>query len=602
MNWLVTAVAIPILTGLVCFLFPRRARVLPEGVAVLSALASLGTVSWIFLQKPLEWSFSGTCMLRVDALSGFVLLAVGLFGFLISLFSLPYMHTHSDINRYYGCLLLSLGSTNGVLLSDHWILLLVFWGFLGILLYLLILMGGVSAAQPAKKTLILVGGSDVFMLLGIAILTVLCSSYQIHSGTTIALNGVWTYVAFFSLIIAAFAKAGAMPLHTWIPDVAEAAPIPVTAYLPAALDKLLGIYLLARLCTSLFVVSEAARLILMICGALTILAAVMMALVQHDFRKLLAYHSVSQVGYMILGIASGNAIGIAGGLFHMLNNSIYKSCLFLTGGAVQHRVGTTDLDRLGGLGKYMPLTFLSFFIAAVSISGIPPFNGFASKWMIYQGLIEAGKNGDGLWIVWLIAALFGSALTLASFMKLAHAVFLGIPSSNVDLKNPKEVGFGMAAPMAVLSLLCLVFGIFAYQIPMKYFIAPAVPGISYIGIWSPGSATVLILVGLVSGLAIYLAGSLKSIRKSDSFTGGEILDAGDRVTGAQFYKTVQDLGGIRKIYEWAEAKFFDVYELGTKATLGFAKNLQHVHTGVLTMYMSWFLLGVVVLLALLMKG
>jgi formate hydrogenlyase subunit 3/multisubunit Na+/H+ antiporter MnhD subunit len=601
MNWLVTAVAVPILTGLICFAFPKRAKVFAEGFALLGSFVSFAAAGWLFLHKPLEWTFSGTSLLRVDALNGFMLLAAGLFGLLITLFSLPFMRSHSKITGYYGYLLLALGSTFGVLLSNHWILLLVFWGFLGILLYLLVLMGGVNAAQPAKKTLVLVGGSDIFMLLGIAILTGLSSTYQIHTGAKIALNGVWIHVAFFSLLSAVFAKAGIMPLHTWIPDVAETAPLPVTAYLPAALDKLLGIYLLARMCLSVFTVSEAVRFVLMVLGTITILAAVMMALVQHDYRKLLGYHAVSQAGYMVLGIASGNAIGFAGGLFHMLNNSLYKSCLFLSGGAVQHRVGTADLDRLGGVGKSMPLTFLTFFIAAASISGIPPFNGFASKWMIYQGLIEAGRNGDALWMIWLLAALFGSALTAASFMKLVHAIFLGVPSPDVEKKKPREVGIAMAAPMVVLAALCIVFGVFAYSVPIRGFLVPITGDLPYLGIWSPKAATVLLFVGLVAGGLIYLAGRILSIRRSEPFVGGEALPAENRVTGVRFYQTIRDLFGIRRIYSWAENRAFDLYEQGSRFILWVSGLLRRTHTGVLTQYLGWFLFGMIVLLTVWMR-
>ena len=112
---------------------------------------------------------------------------------------------------------------------------------------------------------------------------------------------------------------------------------------------------------------------------------------------------------MVLGIGTGNPIGIAGALFHMLNNAIYKSCLFLTGGSVQHKTGTTNLDKLGGLAKLMPITFTACLIAALSISGVPPFNGFVSKWMIYQGIVELGREGSKLWVIWLAAAMFGSA-------------------------------------------------------------------------------------------------------------------------------------------------------------------------------------------------
>ena len=154
----------------------------------------------------------------------------------------------------------------------------------------------------------------------------------------------------------------------------------------------------------------------------------MMALVQHDLKRLLGYHAVSQVGYMVLGIGTGSPVGIAGGLFHMLNHAIYKSCLFFGGGAVEKSAGTTDLENLGGLARSMPVTFGTFLVASLAISGVPPLNGFASKWMIYQGIIESARGGGHLWVLWLVAAMFGSALTLASFMKVVHAVFLGQPS------------------------------------------------------------------------------------------------------------------------------------------------------------------------------
>ena len=601
MNGLWVPIIVPALFGIACFVVPRKWHWLDETLALAGSLGTLAIVARLFGQKPVEWTFGDVCYLRLDALSGFISLAAGLFGFLIVLYSIKFMQGHVRENAYYGYLLLTLGSAFGVLLANHFILFLVFWGFLGITLYLLILMGGENAASPAKKTLILIGGSDALMLLGIILLHSSTSTFEI-SKTVLPLQGSLAVAAFFTLLIGAFAKAGVMPFHTWICDMAETAPIPVTAFLPASLDKLLGVYLLARLCLSMFQLSGAAHLILMVVGAFTILAAVMMALVQHDLRRLLAYHAVSQVGYMVLGIGTGSPVGIAGGLFHMLNNSIYKTSLFLSGGAAQYRMGTTDLDRLGGLGTVMPVTFVTFLIAAFSISGVPPFSGFASKWMIYQGIIESGPMAGKLWVVWLVVAMFGSALTLASFMKLAHAVFLGVPSPLIEAKKVKEVGFGMATPMVVLSALCMLFGVFAYSIPIKYFLNPVIPDMFFTGLWSPGLATLLILFGLAVGLVIFALGNLKSVRKTDSFIGGEKLSPENRITGTQFYLTIQNIGGLRKLYAWAEAKYFDIYEQGAKLAFWVAGLLRRAHTGVLTMYMGWLIAGLVVLLIVLMRS
>jgi NADH:ubiquinone oxidoreductase subunit 5 (subunit L)/multisubunit Na+/H+ antiporter MnhA subunit len=316
----------------------------------------------------------------------------------------------------------------------------------------------------------------------------------------------------------------------------------------------------------------------------------------------LAYHAVSQVGYMVLGIGTGSPLGIAGGLFHMLNHSIYKACLFLTGGAVQLRTGETDLDRLGGLARLMPLTWICFLVAAFSISGVPPFNGFASKWMIYQALIQAGQEGDRLWALWLAAAMFGSALTLASFMKLAHGVFLGVPPPDRGSRPVREVGFGMAAPMTVLAALCVVFGVFAFQIPIRLLVEPAVPAFAWIGMWRPGLATVLVLAGIAAGFGLFYLGNLESIRRTDAFVGGETLPAAERVTGVAFLKTVRETPGLRAVYGWAEAKAFDVYEQGARLALAAAGLLRRAHTGVLTLYLSWLLAGLVAVLFVLMRG
>jgi len=195
-------------------------------------------------------------------------------------------------------------------------------------------------------------------LLGIVFFWQLAGTTQL-GGPPLALDSPLAYCAFLAFVAAAFAKAGAVPFHTWVPDCGEHADAPVSAYLPASLDKLLGIYLLARCVMDLFVPTPAMYTLLMLAGAVTVISAVMMALVQHDLKRLLSFHAVSQVGYMVLGIGSGTAIGLAGGLFHMLNNTIYKCALFLGAGVVEKEAGHTDLDRLGGLAKLLPVTFVS---------------------------------------------------------------------------------------------------------------------------------------------------------------------------------------------------------------------------------------------------
>jgi formate hydrogenlyase subunit 3/multisubunit Na+/H+ antiporter MnhD subunit len=601
MHPLLYPIVVPVMLGIVCSFIPKKTKAIRETLTLFSSAVVFSLTVWIFIHKPTTLSLGQSLLLKSDSLNRFILLASGFFGIVISVYSIRFMRYSRHSSMYYSALLWTMGAACGALLANHLILLLVFWGFLGITLYLLVLTGGAESGDAAKKTLLIVGGSDALILLGILLIHQYALSFEMDK-IILPLKGVRIYVAFFCLVSGAFAKAGAVPLHTWIPAAADKAPIPVSAYLPAALDKLLGIYLLARISLDLFEMTKMMNLFLMCIGAITILTAVMMALIQHDLKKLMAYHAVSQVGYMVLGIGTGNPIGIAGGLFHMLNNSIYKSCLFLSGGAVQHRTQSTDLDQLGGLGRWMPVTFASFLIAAFSISGIPPFNGFFSKWMIYQGLIELGKTGDKLWVIWLVAAMFGSALTMASFMKLTHAIFLGVPSGEVNKKEIREVSLWMTGPMIALAVLCILFGIFAYALPLKIFIVPAMTGVSYLGIWAPGLAVMMILTGILIGMVIYLFGNLRGIREAGTFTGGETLPVENRITGTGFYETVRKVKGVREVLERAEAKWFDVYDQGTRLVLGIAALFRRLHTGILTFYLSWVLLGLVVLIFILMRS
>ena len=341
------------------------------------------------------------------------------------MYSITYMK-EGRVKNYYPYFLITLGCSYGAVLSDNLLLFLFFWGILGITLYKLIQGNNEESSATAKKTLILIGASDSIMIIGIAILWKITGSLsmsEIHVPTT----NILSVTAFLALLIGSFTKAGAFPFHTWVPDYAKEAPASSSAYMPASLDKLLGIYFLARIITGMFIPGEWMTLLLLTIGVVTIITAVMMALVQHNYKKLLGYHAVSQVGYMILGFGLGSIIGIAAGLFHMINNALYKSGLFLSAGSIEYRTGKEDIEDLGGLSKAMPLTFFASLIFAMSISGVPPLNGFASKWMIYQGIIDFG-NGAGLanklWVLWLGLAVLGSALTLASFIKFIGGVFL----------------------------------------------------------------------------------------------------------------------------------------------------------------------------------
>ncbi|MCM8761455.1 MAG: hypothetical protein NC938_05635 [Candidatus Omnitrophica bacterium] len=587
---LLMLIVVPIAAGFLCLGITDRLRAVPKVVAFAITLASFAASLFVFMHKPSLSQYGSSVILLADNLSAFIALAVTFFALLITVYSFSYID--KSFGRYFGYLLMTLGSSIGVLFANDLVIMLVFWGMLAALLYLMVAMDGTpKAAAAAKKAIIIIGGTDAIMIFGIGIIWALTGTFAMDK-VHLQLAGAFSYAAYFSLVIASFAKAGAMPFHSWLPDVAEDGPASVTAYLPASVDKLLGIYLLARISLDLFVANHITNAVLIIVGAVTIVLAVVIALIQHDLKRLLGYHAVSQVGYMVLGIGTGNPTGIAGGLFHMLNHAIYKSCLFLSAGSVEKKALTQDLDNLGGLAKYMPITFISFLVASLSISGIPPFNGFVSKWMIYQGIIESSASKDYLWVVWLVAAMFGSALTIASFMKLLHAVFLGRPSEN--LKNVREASFSMILPICVLAAACFIFGILAFKIALPLFIMPATAlSPSYLGTWNPTLATSIMAVGVLIGLLVYAVMAPKRLRTVESFIGGEDARALPRISGADFYNTIKEIPLLKGIYAREEKGAMDVYNLGRKPVYALADFLKFLHNGVLPTYLVWCLLGMV---------
>jgi formate hydrogenlyase subunit 3/multisubunit Na+/H+ antiporter MnhD subunit len=602
----------PAAMGVLTLFFPKKAR-LPAGlIALLSAAWMFVKTIQIFAQEGAITPFTKTIFtmgdvfqfdfaLKLSSFNAFVLLFIALFGVLIILYSIGYWFRDRETpGIYYSYILWTLAAAAAAVLSDNLLLLLVCWEVLTLLLYLLVNMGGDGAESAAQKCFTILGFSDAAMFLGVIVIwmvygTLSISSLTISTGTT---TGV---IAFLLLFVGAIAKAGAMPLHSWVPAIAKSTPAPVMAFLPAALDKLLGIYLLARISLDIFAIRPGSglSLMMMIVGAVTILFAVLMALVQHDLKKLLSFHAVSQVGYMVLGVGSGIPVAIVGGLFHMLNNAIYKSGLFLAAGAIEKKAGTTDLGQLGGLAKLMPVTFLTTVVAALSISGVPPFNGFISKWLVYQGMLE----GPSYNVIFLVVAIFGSALTLASFVKVLHSVFLGRRQEKFD--GVREVGFTMQVPMIFLAILCIVFGIYA-QLPLAQFIMPSVADatgvsieqmtvITSTGYWNPVTATFLMAVGILVGLIIYAFGQTKRVRIDENvWVGGNILGNEEiRIPGTHFYKTVTDdlYPAYSALFRDGQTGALDPYNIWSKIGSSLVQVLSRLHNGILSTYLSWTIIG-----------
>ncbi|MCX7001419.1 MAG: proton-conducting transporter membrane subunit, partial [Candidatus Sumerlaeota bacterium] len=348
-------------------------------------------------KHPLEYEYYSSSTLslslRIDLLSLVILILISFLGFLATLYSLSYMKKYTHLNKYYFLLLVFIGSMNGAVAAGDLFTLFLFWEFMTLAAFFLVMFDNrLDSARAAIKYFLMSEMGALCMLLGIIGIYHLKGTINMAALSGMVFQPGIMHLLLLSFLLGGGVKAGIIPFHTWLPDAHPAAPSPVSALLSGVMIKL-GIYLIIRVFWQMFLPIISWQFILCALGSLTIIIGVMMALVQHDSKRLLAYHSVSQIGYVILGIGTGVSIGVAGGLFHLINHAVFKSLLFFCVGAVIYRTEKRDLDKLGGLARFMPVTFLCCLIASLSISGVPPFNGFVSKWMIYQGLIEMGRGG-----------------------------------------------------------------------------------------------------------------------------------------------------------------------------------------------------------------
>ena len=599
-------IAIPLAAGILMLLISQRLRGVKEAIALLATAATLGLTITLFgenISLSIPWTgFGIDFALRLYHFSAFILVAASAFSFLFVLYSCSFMRDKPYLNQFYSYLLITLAMTNGAVLADNLVLLLFFWEGLLLTLFGMIAIGRPGAYKTAIKAFIIVGISDLCLMIGIGLAGHLAGTMTI-SKISLPVDFLGS-LAFVFMMIGAISKAGSVPFHTWIPDAAVDAPLPFMAFLPASLEKLLGIYLLARISLDMFKLTAGSwiSILLMTIGAITILLAVMMALVQKDYKRLLSYHAVSQVGYMILGIGTCLPVGIIGGLFHMINNALYKSCLFLTGGAVEKQTGTTDLAKLGGLWLKMPVTFVCFVITAVSISGVPPFNGFFSKELVYDAALERGT-------IFYLAAILGTFLTAASFLKLGHAAFLGkISDSNKKVREAKPA---MLVPMMVIAAVCVVFGVWNY-LPLNNLIKPILGEERLAGHeFGPNTMLITITVIVLIGALLHHLFAVK--------VNGSGYKASDHIRHAPF---------LEGIYTKAEKRWFDPYDIGLKivrgisrfgwwidrgidwlyegfavrVAMGLSSIIKLAHTGSYSMYVVWSLIGALFAVIMLMKS
>jgi multicomponent Na+:H+ antiporter subunit D len=251
-------------------------------------------------------------------------------------------------------------------------------------------------------------------------------------------------------------KAAIIPFHAWLPDAHPSAPAPISAMLSGVVIKVAGIYSLARIFFCIFPEIGQVHRVFLLLGTLSMIAGAVLAYFQRDFKRMLAYSSISQIGYIVIGLGLGNMLGLVGALFHVLNHAIFKSLLFLNSGAVQYRLGTRDIEEMGGLENRMPVTSITSVFGTLSIAGIPPFNGFWSKLFIVLGALAAGKYAIA------VLAVLVSLFTLGYFLILQRKVFFG--KLNGKWQDIREAPFAMSCAVILLAAACIFSGIFFHSV------------------------------------------------------------------------------------------------------------------------------------------
>jgi NADH-quinone oxidoreductase subunit L len=396
--------------------------------------------------------------LRIDALSAVMALVVTGVGFLIHVYSIGYMHEDADVARYFAYLNLFTFSMLILILGDSLPLLFVGWEGVGLCSYLLIgfWYTNVANADAGRKAFVVNRIGDAGFLIGVFLLFWSLVSLGAPSLDFTQVNHLAPKLAERSpavvtaicllLFVGATGKSAQIPLYVWLPD-AMAGPTPVSALIHAATMVTAGVYMIARL-SPLFVLAPRALEVVALVGCLTAFFAATIALVQTDIKKVLAYSTVSQLGYMFLGLGCG---AFAAGIFHLFTHAFFKALLFLGSGSVIHALsGEQDMEKMGGLGKHLPITSRTFLVGAMAIAGIPGFSGFFSKDAILGATFESGH----VWL-WLLGVLT-AGLTAFYMFRLYFLTFTG--ESRMDAEKAHHVHESppaMAVPLVVLAVLAV---------------------------------------------------------------------------------------------------------------------------------------------------
>ncbi|MFH1277145.1 MAG: NADH-quinone oxidoreductase subunit L [Candidatus Eisenbacteria bacterium] len=436
-------------------------------MALVSVLSLRGVEGGVVTDRVYTWFSVGDMRISVnfllDHLSAVMILVVTGVGGLIHLYSVGYMHGDRGYYRYFAFLNLFTFAMLTLVTGDNLLLLFVGWEGVGLCSYLLIgfWFTDMDKAIAGMKAFITNRIGDLGFIVGVFALWWYFAGHGVHSvnfyamaqsvhllqGDTIFGVGLLTFVG-IALFVGAAGKSAQIPLYVWLPD-AMAGPTPVSALIHAATMVTAGVYMIARM-NFLYTLAPAALGVVAVVGAATALFAATIGIAQTDIKKVLAYSTVSQLGYMVLGVGVG---AYAAGIFHLMTHAFFKACLFLCSGSVIHAMGgEQDMRKMGGLRKHMPVTFATMFIATLAISGIPGLSGFFSKDEILWKAFSSDRGNIGLWIVGFLAA----GITAFYMFRLIFMTFFGECRADEKTKHHlHESPKTMTIPLVILAALSI---------------------------------------------------------------------------------------------------------------------------------------------------
>ncbi|HEY9489962.1 MAG TPA: NADH-quinone oxidoreductase subunit L, partial [Chryseosolibacter sp.] len=561
-----------------------------------------------------EWiaagDFSVSFSFLVDPLSILMMLIITGVGFLIHVYSTGYMHGDEGYNRFFAYLNLFIFFMLVLVMASNYLLMFVGWEGVGLCSYLLIgfWFKNTEYNNAAKKAFIMNRIGDVGLILGVIMIlihfgslsydTVFAKAPEFMSGSV-----VLTSITIL-LFIGAIGKSAQIPLYTWLPD-AMAGPTPVSALIHAATMVTAGIYMIARN-NILYSLSPFTLDLIVITGVVTALVAATIAVAQNDIKKVLAYSTVSQLGLMFLALGLG---AYTSGLFHMTTHAFFKALLFLGAGSVMHSMsGEQDIRNMGGLRKYLPITFATFLIGTLAIAGLPPFAGFFSKDEILANAFAQNK------LVWA-AALFASLLTAFYMFRLFFLTFSGKSRATEEAKHPiHESPSSMTVPLIALAGLSAIGGFIGIPAvlggnhALSSFLAPVFKSSQGLAeVHHLSHTTEYILIGIVVALTlivIYFAYSLYVRKEKVPTPDGVSISSFHRLIYNKYYVDevydkiiVQPLNFLSKALDAiAERLLIDRLVNGAgKAVTWSGKTLRLVQTGNTGFYIFAMVISIVIL-------